>query len=907
MNSTAQKVFLAGLLHDIGKFYQRSDNPLFLDGKKNPDNEIGEVSFNLANIICPSDQKGRFGYHHVIWTSQFFENPLIAAVLKKVPGIVDSIWSDNKDPDNLVNLCCNHHKPETKLQNIVRLADWWSSGIDRVKNETFELEEKNESISWGKERYKKIPLYSVFNSLTMTHEVKPSGDVAFPLRELQINKKEHLFPKLISNAEDGTSQKEYSILWKKFIEDFQELPADTFMGFVESLIQLLRKYTWAIPSNTNDMSNVSLFDHFKTTAAFAHCLFTYAEENSDFLDYGFTDTPKKGGEGHYPVLLVGGDLSGIQNFIYNIASSKAAKSLKGRSFYIQLLMDTIVHKILFHPSIDATTAHVVYATGGKCYILLPNTRLVRNALDDIRKEIELSLWDDHKGRIAFLMDCVPFSFDSNSGIKYIEGNADKQSIGGLWKTLAEKLQEQKNKPFRHVVHEKYEELFNEQSDYLKSGNQHEICAVTGVELNNSTKANLNSNDPKQEPVWVHKLVKQQADLGMALKDMDYLFTYLGNEEEGKYLANRAKASINILGVNHYLFDKEELVKDNAEFRGISSADVTEVVRVNDTDFLIHIKGKSTRYGFRFYGGNEQAYFRNEKGSTERKNGVKNTKTFEEITQLVPGDDQSETYLGILRMDVDFLGDIFVNRIPDKSRTFAAYSTLSSVLDLFFSGYLNTIRNSEQYRDWVNILYSGGDDVFAIGRWDRLLSFAHEVRKEFRAFTGREDITISAGMVVVNNKFPISKAALMADEAEKKAKNLNKIEGAKPPKNAICIFGEAVSWQHEFDYVKEWKELFVSVTKREKLPKSLLHRVMNYSIRKKERIDFRKKFEHDRPDFSYKWQSAYYLKRFMSRYQSPEIRSLLEKLQIELFTKPERVYDLLGVAARWAELELKIEK
>ena len=41
----------------------------------------------------------------------------------------------------------------------------------------------------------------------------------------------------------------------------------------------------------------------------------------------------------YKQLFIGGDLSGIQNFLYNISSKKAAVSLKGRSFYLQQYME----------------------------------------------------------------------------------------------------------------------------------------------------------------------------------------------------------------------------------------------------------------------------------------------------------------------------------------------------------------------------------------------------------------------------------------------------------------------------------------------------------------------------------------------------------------------------------------
>jgi CRISPR-associated protein Csm1 len=40
-------------------------------------------------------------------------------------------------------------------------------------------------------------------------------------------------------------------------------------------------------------------------------------------------------------LLVGGDITGIQRFIYTISSKGAAKSLRGCSAYLNLLCDAI--------------------------------------------------------------------------------------------------------------------------------------------------------------------------------------------------------------------------------------------------------------------------------------------------------------------------------------------------------------------------------------------------------------------------------------------------------------------------------------------------------------------------------------------------------------------------------------
>ena len=46
-------------------------------------------------------------------------------------------------------------------------------------------------------------------------------------------------------------------------------------------------------------------------------------------------------EPNKPLLFVGGDLSGIQQFIYNISSKKAMVSLKGRSAYLSEYTETL--------------------------------------------------------------------------------------------------------------------------------------------------------------------------------------------------------------------------------------------------------------------------------------------------------------------------------------------------------------------------------------------------------------------------------------------------------------------------------------------------------------------------------------------------------------------------------------
>ena len=848
MESIREHIYLAALLHDIGKFYQRADKPY-----SDKMNELSDSVKKMVSLICPLNNEGRFGYQHTVWTLQFLSE--IEAKLKEIPNFSKSLFNRENNQDTIFQLASFHHKPSTELQALISLADWWSAGVDRREK----LEDENgdaDAIKWGKNRYKQIPLYSVFNGIN-----KGVGKSAFGLCPLSIEE-DRFFPHDVNSLEDGVSQEKYAKLWTAFMKDFDKLPTDTFEGFAESLLNLLKKYTWCIPSNTTDMSNVSLFDHLKTTAAFADCLYLYKEDHKDDFVYQNNRLSLKANV--QPVLLLGGDLSGIQKFIYNIASRKAAVSLKGRSFYLQLLIDSIIQRIIQHPDIKVTLGHVVYSSGGKFYMLLPNTEKVKSAIKGLKRSIEQELWEQHHGQLVVNMDYVPFAY--NVGGKGIDfENQKNQEIGLLWKALAEKLTSQKNQKFKNV-------LLNE--DFFKVqevGGDVKVCAVTGIESDKCVAI-----DPKEkDKTYVLPVVKEQADLGKTLKDADYIVTYR-SDDSNKYIKNRVKIDIHSAGIHNYLFDQLELTVDDADFRKITSADSCRVKRINNTDFLAApLKGNGCSYGFQFYGGNKQA----------QKEG--RDKTFEELAD--------GSYLGVLRMDVDNLGSIFIKGLPDKDKSFSAYSTLSFMLDYFFSGYLNTIR--EKYKDDVNILYSGGDDVFAVGRWNKLIEFAADIRKNFSKFVGREDISISGGIAIVGDKFPIAKAAELAGEAEDRAKKDN---GAK--KNAFNLFGETISWKDDFGYVKGYKKEFVDLIKNENLSKGILHKIKTYALMIKDNKEKEKR--GDRKNMSYLWHTSYYLSRYMESHKKNQCvydfcKNLRDKELLDT-----RNYELMAVAARWAELELK---
>ena len=919
MDTIRHQIYLGALLHDIGKFMQRADNRLLREIIENE----GHLK-KITDLICPfNEETQNWGYQHSLWAYLFFletENKDRGILFNSVKeNNLDAFHInpvENKDTDNLLNFSIFHHKPFTKLQAIIQLADCISSGIERGEQNAENPDDNLENdakINYGKYRYKKVPLFSLFNEILIENNRNKENLKVFPLSPLNCNDETSL---TVSIENDGFKEgnditkisENYKILWDKFSDEIQLLPTDSIQGFSESLLYLLKRFTWCIPSSTNDMSNVSLFEHLKTTAAIAQCIYDYQREKG----YENTITWEKVGDypsikqGIFPLLMVCWDLSGIQKFIYDISGEKASVSLKGRSFYLELLIETIIQKTI--TLCDTNWGNVIYSSGGKLFMLLPNLDKTKENLSIIKSEFEKLLWEEHQGKISICLGTTPFSFDTTINTSKPERilfeKNEKGSLSDLWKRTLESSAFDKSRKFESLFSSN---LFTEKG---KWGNNYTICAVTGIEgKKDEDLVKIDNWDTDENVIYVSKPVKKQKEIGDTLKDADFILTYQKVDKDGsKFLESKSVCvSFGDTGINQYLFDQKKLNLDNADFRKITSADVARVRRINETDFtkIAGLKGEKCSYGYLFYGGNKQAWY-----NKENRN-----KTFKELCWInqeqvdKPEKDQKTSFLGVLRMDVDNLGKIFINGIPDEHKSFASYATMSSMLDFFFSGYLNTIR--EKFQDYVNIIYSGGDDVFAVGRWDQIIGFAEEIRVEFQKFTGRAEISISGGIAIVGEKYPIRLAAEDSGKAEEASKDYKKLGNVQMDKNAITFFGETISWQFEWEEVKEMKNELKKLIEGNELSKAILHQLMKWKLIKDEN-------QKGESNLSYRWHTAYYITRYCERISSDNEHAIkvLKKIRTGLFTGQghfsanpviftnDRYYDLTALAARWAEMELK---
>lgn len=145
-------------------------------------------------------------------------------------------------------------------------------------------------------------------------------------------------------------------------------------------------------------------------------------------------------------------------------------------------------------------------------------------------------------------------------------------------------------------------------------------------------------------------------------------------------------------------------------------------------------------------------------------------------------------LGVLRADIDNLGQAFVSGFDEKYQTLSRSAAFSRKLSVFFKLHINDILRKGKYsidgqagERSAAIIYSGGDDLFVVGAWKDVLEFAIDLYQTFQIFS-QGTLTLSAGYGLFQPKYPISYIAEQTGELEDLAKRMD-------GKNAIALFDE----------------------------------------------------------------------------------------------------------------------
>jgi len=278
------------------------------------------------------------------------------------------------------------------------------------------------------------------------------------------------------------------------------------------------------------------------------------------------------------------------------------------------------------------------------------------------------------------------------------------------------------------------------------------------------------------------------------------------------------------------------------------------------------------------------------------------KTFTHLQSQAHGIDR----LGVLRMDVDSLGDLFKDGFgkgKDSRATLARVATLSFQLSLFFEGWIKQL--CEKHAGLIYAVYAGGDDMFLIGPWDQMPVLAHTIADDLRRYASdNPDVHVSGGLAFIHGKYPAYQAADDAKDALDAAKDID------ADKNAFSFLGQVWKWLG-FDGVRDKFKRLVKIAgdpKDEDIdgglggPQAILQVLQQLARSEKDKRTKRGQTVWGR----WMWHGAYLLTRMAERERSRNqpLHDELLNIRNELSKNNYGEIGQWGAAARWAQLWLR---
>jgi CRISPR-associated protein Csm1 len=897
VDNTRYAVILGSLLHDIGKFWQRADNELNYDKSQ----VISQATKkNIANI-CKSGEHG-YTHKHSLWTAEFIE---------KYKDYIPNF--EELGQDNIYNISSYHHNPNTPIQKLIQLSDWCSSGMDRNNSSDWRQEEE-----FGKYNFKKVKLIPVFEFLHNDYPfINPEYDSEkgksykrYNFTPLSLDKT--VFPvDVTGNIKDETEA--YNNLWKQFETDFKLLKplVNEPKQYINQLLVLLKKYTWCIPSSTNDRPDISLYDHLRTTAAISTCLFEVYKQNPDVAF-------NKNKENY---ILLNGDITGIQSFIYKITTKAASKALKGKSFYLQLLIDSVATYLLHE--LDLPDCNLIYGSGGGFYALLPITAL--NKLKTIERNVNKFILEKFDGDLY-----LTFGY-----VKLTNNDFLEQKIADKWREVNIDVERKKKNKFISFINNP-NFFIPEKPKFTKIS---DLKAYNLIEIEKELlKAAFNKGDKESDDTLIPNNYLEYIRLGKDIISCNYMISLINCPNihlsgTNEYIFTFEDDNKNTFSIK-YLF--EERIFDEKVLNIISKAGTScKVEKLNDLSLnnAPDIYKYKAIYSIKLYGGN-----------TAPKDNAGYIKTLEEISgkEGEKEDKKSFNKISVLRMDVDNLGESFIkgfwmydkpDGVPDKRpASISRIANLSFMLDWFFTGYINVILQKDKYKDKAYIVYAGGDDLFIVGHWQVIPDLAKDIYNEFREFACKNGkMTISGGIAMNSATYPIYKAAQNAGEYESIAKSFVLINDEKLPveqrqdkteKDAIYFISKPLRFrdfkdvESDFKRVEDVKQTITEIIEEtnnsgilNKLANIYLEYDENYKIYEKKlkcgEIEM-EKFKEFVSYSKWRWRAAYKFARIKRSIKSPELNKKIDKLVAYIMhnhDNGERNFiEYMDVAVRWAEFE-----
>lgn len=807
----SSRIALAAFLHDLGKFAERAKIPVnqeILDANK--------------QLYCPhrkkyTDDKGWFSHVHAAYTGLAMD--LIEDYMPELKGVDFApfgSWKTKDADDSFINTAAKHHRPESFLQWIIATADRLASGFDREEFEKYN--EADEGTSTGKNHYtaRQLPL---FEQIRLDSKAEQKYIYRYPLKPLSpksiFSIPNSIFPVEATECEgndDKAAQKEYNDLWQGFTEALKLMPKshrNNWSLWLDHFETVWGVFTQAIPSATafNIRPDVSLYDHSRVTAALATALWRYHHE------LGITDDKAakelKAQEKSWEddkFLLIQGDFFGIQDFIFasgGETNKRAAKLLRGRSFYVSLLSECAALKVL--DALDLPSTSQVINAAGKFMIVAPNTTATIIKMQQVQNELDSWFLKQSWGQAGVGLAWTKAAcndFRRHSGNRDVGATPTSRlkstsPYQELIKKLFEQLEIIKNQRLNLCGDSSAPIIFN---DFLDSfDNEKGVCKIDGrspasEQLDKDNCISKLAWDQFKTGEWLTRyerilITRQSLGMTSALKIpvFGYHISFAENEDARGKFGEQAKNG-NLLRAWDFSLPESP---DRALWNGYARRNINAYVPIAKEQDLLE------EFWDKYVGIDENL----ELGAAKTLNHL----ACGDRTQNEYGNWLGISALSTLKGDVDNLGMIFQSGLGDDV-SFSKTAALSRQINAFFTVYLPWFCKKEYPNTYT--VFAGGDDFFLIGPWLSQIKLAGKMRQAFQDYvSGNPEVHFSAGISTTKPGSPIGQLGVMAENAleQAKAHNPNTVEaqpvGATPtsrltrlPKNAVTCFNQQMFWE-----------------------------------------------------------------------------------------------------------------
>ncbi|MDM8549593.1 type III-A CRISPR-associated protein Cas10/Csm1 [Desulfobacterales bacterium HSG2] len=690
MDRELKNLVLSTLLHDIGKFAWRADRP-----------------------FSKGTESGR--YRHVLYTDHFIK--------KDLP--LPAEWEEFRP--EIAGIASAHHRPDkdSRPEMCLMIADRLSSGADSAGYE---------ESGAGRERGR---LVSVFDEIELvSHRFTSPGKYFHNLFPSEPGS-DGMFPrggKLKGQARD------YESLFSRFLSELGKLKDAAVPFYMESLISLLEKYTWCIPSSTSEtLPDVSLFDHALSAAGISQAL---------YLWHRHQDTVPRWDDEDAKFVILAGELSGIQDYVFSIRENSdpgLSNIFRARSFFVQAVTKSVLIEI--QRRLGLFSVCQMANSGSRFILLLPRTPVFMEHLDDLEESVQMWFRKRFKGVLTMNLSwSVQLKHEDfclknfGSEIDAVNEALEASKYHKLRKTFAQS---------GPVIEEDYDE---------SEGGNCSLCGLHSV-----------AEPDIPEPVC--------SDCG---DQISYIGTRLPRTD---YLIYKADGNIPLFGDIRLTLSEVPPSDPSDVFHVETLKDIGTFSKSRMTKHLPQLTKKEL--GDRRW----MNLFREE----GRELGPDQPKTFTMIAHKAKKESRDRlrgrSLLAFFKADVDNLGLIFSMGLEERLSA-ARFSSLSRMLNLFFSEYLVELLKKE-FPD-IYVVFAGGDDLFLIGPWRQTIQFSLMLRKKFSHFCARNpDITLSAGILIAKPGLPIKRASALVEENLKEAK---KVHGPDRIKNSVSFLGNTLSWE-----------------------------------------------------------------------------------------------------------------